>query len=132
MSLRKFEQDRAQRAWGCIDEINRWPDDKRRDKEEYRSWAQKVPALILTNGLGNTLAYLQAKGEKKPDKPQQKLYEHISKGVRKEMKWSSSTDLLQEIIGGTSVSYRIATIVALEFCTWLKRFAEATLPKREK
>jgi CRISPR-associated protein Cmr5 len=57
-----LEQQRATRAWECVDEVTSKSQDF---KKKYGSLARKVPTLILTNGLGQTLAFLKAKGKKR-------------------------------------------------------------------
>ena len=55
--LQRVEQKRAAEAWSCIQAVS---EDK--FKKEYRSIVMKLPTLILTNGLGQTLAFLKSKG----------------------------------------------------------------------
>jgi CRISPR-associated protein Cmr5 len=52
----------------------------------------------------------------------------VSNWVRQEVKPSSSADLLQWVANDAETSeYRRATVEALAFLVWLKRFAEAEL-----
>lgn len=107
-----IEQKRANRAWQAIKEV------KKKEREKYVSIVRKAPSYILTNGLGQTLAFLRAKSE-----AERTLYGHleawlksrlgINKGV---MEWLGETD---------STTYRRATVEALAYLTWLQRFAEA-------
>jgi CRISPR-associated protein Cmr5 len=86
----------------------------------------------LTNGLGQTLAFLCSKGKKegrfKADSEHAALYRHISKWVAKEMDWGGD-DLLTRLIDEDTGSddYRRATTETLAYLVWLKRFAEAEL-----
>lgn len=118
MSLQQTkEQERAEKAWNCVVSI--------KDKtyaDEYGSVVKKVPMLILTNGLGQTLAFLKAKGKNKDDE-HEAVFSHLSEWVTKEMGWSK--DLLTEIRERNSHDYRRATTEAIAFIGWLKRFAEA-------
>jgi CRISPR-associated protein Cmr5 len=114
------EQQRAARAWECITEI------KQKGKEpgeKYRSLAQKMPAYILTNGLGQSLAFLKSK----PSDEHGWLYEHLSNWVRPQVDSASDQSLLQWVIDNDSNAYRRATTETLAFLTWLKRLAEAEL-----
>lgn len=125
--IKTLAQKRAERAWEFVKEVNETFSQE--GKKEYNSWAQKVPALILTNGLGQTLAFLRAKGKGDSQNHYQKLYEHISKRVTEEMGGIAGTDLLEKITNDWGSSqYRRATGIALAFCIWLKRLAKATLP----
>ncbi|HXG36040.1 MAG TPA: type III-B CRISPR module-associated protein Cmr5, partial [Dehalococcoidia bacterium] len=61
-SLQKtLEQQRARRAWDCVQEVTNQPQDF---KKKYSSLARKVPMLVLTNGLGQTLAFLLSKAKR--------------------------------------------------------------------
>jgi len=112
----------------------RTPDGETRWKKEYSSLARKVPTLVLTNGLGQTLAFLKAKGKNDPADEHTVLFRHLSKWVLDQVApgtSSSNDDLLQWVLSNDSAAYRRATTEALAFLTWLKRFAEAELPTED-
>jgi CRISPR-associated protein Cmr5 len=126
-----LEQQRATRAWECVGEVTSKSQDF---KKKYGSLARKVPTLILTNGLGQTLAFLKAKGKNDPADEHTVLFRHLSRWVLSQVAPSSPAtngDLLQWVLQNDSASYRRATVEALAFLTWLKRFAEAELPAEE-
>jgi CRISPR-associated protein Cmr5 len=103
-------------------------------KKGYGSLARKVPMLVLTNGLGQTLAFLKAKGKNDPADEHTVLFCHLSSWVLSQVASSttaSNGDLLQWVLQNDSAAYRRATIESLAFLTWLKRFAEAELPTEE-
>lgn len=131
-SLQKtLEQQRAQRAWTCVQEVTNRPPDF---KKKYGSLARKVPMLVLTNGLGQTLAFLRAKGKNDPADEHTILFHHLSDWVLSQVAPHTGTgnqDLLQWVLHNDSVAYRRATTEALAFLNWLKRFAEAELPAEE-
>jgi CRISPR-associated protein Cmr5 len=117
-----MEQERAAAAWKDIGEV------KKKAKEfgdKYKSLAQKMPSYILTNGLGQSLAFLNSKAKGNPTDEHGLLYEHLSKWVRPQVDPSSSQPLLQWLLENDSHAYRRATTETLAFLTWLKRFAEA-------
>lgn len=103
--------------------------------KDYRSLAKKVPAMLMTNGLGQTLAYLQAKAKGSETTAEGLMYKHLSKWLKDPdcpVKWLDQSgrlvtdeDLLKRIQSVPSVIYRQATREALIFAGWLKRFAEA-------
>jgi CRISPR-associated protein Cmr5 len=127
-----LEQQRATRAWECVGEVTSKSQDF---KKKYGSLARKVPTLILTNGLGQTLAFLKAKGKNDPADEHTVLFRHLSRWVLSQVAPSSPAtngDLLQWVLQNDSASYRRATVEALAFLTWLKRFAEAELPAEEE
>lgn len=121
------DQARALRAWNLIadstDQV------KGKDWEDkYGSLVKNFPAMIVTNGLGQALAFLKAK--KKPH--HLALYQHVSGWVTKSIYGGAESDqLLQKIIADSSTNYRRATTETLAFVAWLKRFAEAELKTEE-
>ena len=118
--LRTLEQERAKHAWSCVQEVKDKP-----FAGDYRTIALKVPSLILTNGLGQTLAFLRSK----PDRPHfQMLYRHLVNWIGRKV--NEDGDFLVWLVNdATSQQYRLATMEALALLQWLKRFAEAELPK---
>jgi CRISPR-associated protein Cmr5 len=131
-SLQKtLEQERAQRAWECVQEVTSKPQEF---KKKYGSLARKVPMLVLTNGLGQTLAFLKAKGKNDPADEHTVLFRHLSSWVLSQVDPSaaaSNGDLLRWVLQNDSAAYRRATMEALAFLTWLERFAEAELPTED-
>jgi CRISPR-associated protein Cmr5 len=124
-SLQKtIEQKRASTAWDNIQEVK-----NEKFEAKYSGWAKKFPALVLTNGLGQALAFLRAKNKDE----HRALYTHFSRWVTSQIYRKSDDELLEHLIGPHSNSgdYRRATTEALAFAAWLKRFAEAELKSEE-
>lgn len=116
-----IEQERAERAWKVIEVVKTLTDEK--TKKKYRSYVRSASTLILTNGLAQTLAFWKAKEEE----AYQRLLRDLS-----ELVLESSTDLLTKSINLSSVDEYIKdTEEALAYLVWLKRFAEAELPKED-
>ena len=152
------EQERAKYAWKCVENVfevakqigekeeaelrskgksaedarNRGEAKRRAFESDYGSLARGLPALIQTNGLGQTLAYLMSKGKGDLSKPHQLLYLHISKWVTKELGWGENDNLLVKLTQESSANYRRATSEAMALLIWLRRFAEARLVKEEE
>ena len=97
MSMQTFSQRRAKHAWGVVE-----AQCVRSGFDEFGDQAKKLPMRILTSGLGQSLAFLRAKG--KPGKPR---------------------DLLERITQGDSDFQRLATSECLAYLEWLVRFADA-------
>ena len=114
------EQKRAASAWECVEDVAKKP----KIQSEYGSWSRKLPAMIQMNGLGQTLAFLRAKGKNNPQKAQTILYNHIATWVGKRM-GSGKQDFLQWIMNHNSGTYRRASAEATAYSIWLRRFAEA-------
>ncbi len=127
---RTLEQKRADFAWRKIKEVDA------KVQEEYSSLVKKAPADIQTNGLGQTIAFWRAKGyEKGHPKDDGKnahaqLLTHLTEWLKSTDALDLPTDNLVEWVSKTAQvnDYRRATVEAIAFLIWLKRFAEAELP----
>lgn len=90
-------------------------------KEEYTSYIKKLPAMIKTNGLAQSLAfYCSKKGSHK------EIYQVIDKWFRSEAKhlpFKVDQDFVQFIISCESDLYRFATMETLDLLNWMRRFA---------
>lgn len=131
LNRKTLEQKRAKSAWDEIQEIK-----KESFQSEYASWAKKLPVLVLTNGLGQTLAFLKSKsnGDSRTAKAQGRLLETLNGWLLTPptFKWENNNpDILQRIVESSSDTYRLATMEALAFLNWLRRFAEGYLEKNE-
>lgn len=126
--FRTLEQRRARFAWECVEKVK-----KENFAQDYGQLAKSAPADILTNGLGQTLAFLRAKGyergkKKNGNNEHAYLLENLTYWVKSQIHWRSDKELLQWIVEDASTEdYRRATTEALAFLQWLKRFAEAEL-----
>lgn len=129
-NLRTMEQERAAQAWKCIQEVAHKSSEL---KKKYGSLARKAPMLVLTNGLGQTLAFLRSKRKNHEEDAYNVLLSHLSRWVlhRLGVPESLRGDLLEWVLrqDSNSTTYRHATLEALAFLNWLKRFAEAELPE---
>lgn len=126
-----LEQRRAAYAWGCIS-----AQETRRVGRDYRGLVRGVPAMVMTNGLGQTLAFLRAKAQDAP--AASLLHRHLDGWLRHEhapLRWTDvqgrsfqdGQDVLGRIQRSGSLIYRQAAQEALAILVWLKRFAEAEL-----
>lgn len=115
------DQERAAKAWACVSDVK-----GRAYQKDYKSLAQKLPSYILTNGLGQTLAFLKAKGKSNRADEHEILFGHVSGWVISQVDREGS-DLLKWVMEKDSVAYRRAVTETLAFVSWLKRFAEAEL-----
>lgn len=133
---RRVEMDRAACAWQRVhDEV--LMKENAEVHKVYGTRARDLTALIHTDGLGQTLAFLLAKskaGDKdkgKPETPSQLahrlLFQHISVWVLQQVPSPGGIKdhLLLALIAGESTYYRRATVETLAFAGWLKKFAEA-------
>lgn len=142
---RVIEQERARQAWDDVREAKTRFEQKKAEQDRYRSQALGLNAMIQINGLGQTLAFLMAKGNVNEDQPRQinqetgkpnnpadpdaMLFWHLSDWVGGQMKTGAEV-LLHWITHTASVDqYRRATVECMAFGVWLRRFAEAELKK---
>lgn len=131
--LRSLDQDRAKFAWEKIQEV------KIKYKESegaYNSYVKKSPTLILTNGLGNTLAFFYSKFGSRDDlssdaRAYKLLYDHINEWC-KNQKIVNDDILKWTVRDASSLDVFRITNEVMAILSWLKRFAEAELKKKEK
>ncbi|MCS7257103.1 MAG: type III-B CRISPR module-associated protein Cmr5 [Thermomicrobium sp.] len=124
---RTLEQERAARAWECVAAVKGTS-----FASEYGQLARETASLVQMHGLGQTLAFLMSKKPKKQNEVNEhlQLARDLSRWVSQRVLGESRDDLREWIVRQASVAeYRRATLEALAFLTWLKRFAEAELVK---
>lgn len=114
MAAKSLEQERAQYAWTCVQGCS----------GEYRNLAKGAPALIMGNGLMQSLAFWQAKSEHA-----QKLVSHIAGWIAQSCKFAggatSFSALMAKLQACESSQYMLATEEALEALRWIRQFADA-------
>ncbi|HEK25397.1 MAG: type III-B CRISPR module-associated protein Cmr5 [Hydrogenobaculum sp.] len=133
-----LEQQRSKYAFDCILHAK-----GKSFESEFSSLVARFPTLVLTNGLGNTLAYLLSKGkehhmmlvciiaswvmkEKSPIKD-------CPNGFNTKTVKANQGDIIKHIVLDTTVQeYIYYTEEVLRLANWLKRYAEAMLEKKEE
>ena len=114
------EQERAKMAWELANAVPNHLIDN------YASVVKSAPVMILTNGLGQALAFIISKSK---SKEYRLLYDHLNKWLSGNVVWTQSedisNDLIERVIHEKSQGYRMATEEALAFLAWVKRFATA-------
>jgi len=117
-NIKKLENGRAEFAYKCVVAVKTCSD--------YKSYVKKVPVLIQTNGLGNTLAYMVSKG-----KAYDLIYQHLTSWLSKEecscKALPDHTDLLEFVVSQPSMVYRQVTTECLALLNWLRRLAEGMI-----
>lgn len=115
---RTIDQKRAQQAWNDVKEA--------RDQGvgNYKSLVRGMPADIQISGFGQAMAFIRAKGKSE----HLMLFEHIQGWLIQQMNLPAKTNLMEWIsTKATTEEYRRATVEAMAFLMWLKRFAEAEI-----
>lgn len=121
MSKPAIHQLRAAAAWRAVKDGVKgksWA-------SEYAALAKSAPADIQTSGLGQTLAFWFAKSSKEP--AHKALLGHVSDWVLSRIAPEARVGLLEWITQVDSEKYRRATLEAMEYLVWIKRFAEGEL-----
>jgi len=98
--------------------------------KNYRSYVKKIPTMIVSNGLGQTLAFIKAKSEKGNayDLIYKQLTEYMKSEHTARIKMpQDKTELIEWVISCDSATYRYITQEILAFLNWLKRFTEGLI-----
>lgn len=133
-----LEQARARSAWDLVWEVK----EKRKDIfDKYESLVKGFPAIITNNGLGQAVAYLFSKSKTEDGSLSAEglLLSHLEKWLCKselnedvayyprpydeEYNENKPGVLLESIREKDSTRYRQATLEALAFINYLRRFA---------
>lgn len=139
---RTLEMQRATSAWEQVQAVQAaYKDDatgRKKLRGTYGARVRDLGAMIMTDSLGQTLAYLRAKGKTgqppDPHKPDQLahrlLVEHLSIWVVSVLEGTPGTPvagdhLLKRLLAADLAYYRRATVETLAYGIWLKKFVEA-------
>jgi CRISPR-associated protein Cmr5 len=103
--------------------------------KNYRSYVKKIPTMILSNGLGQTLAFIKAKSEK--GNAYALIYKQLTEYMKSEHTArirmpQEKNELVEWVISCNSSTYRYITQEILAFLNWLKRFAEGLIEVEEE
>jgi CRISPR-associated protein Cmr5 len=125
--MKTLEQERSNYAFKCISEIKGKPFEK-----DASSLISKLGTLILTNGLGNTLAFLFAKGKDHHLEVIKIISNWLLKQGEKYYTRDNVEDRIEEIMGelvldASVEQYMYYTEETLRLVNWLRRFSDAML-----
>jgi CRISPR-associated protein Cmr5 len=133
--ISKLEKGRAEFAYRCVEKAIEIFKDNSKKQKEYKSHTRKIPTMILSNGLGQTLAFIKAKSEKGNayDLIYSQLTEYMKSAhtVRIQMP-KEKNDFVEWVISCDSSKYRYITQEILAFLNWLRRFAEGLIEGEEE
>jgi len=133
--INKLEKGRAEFAYRCVEKAIEIFKDNSKKQKEYKSNTRKISTMILSNGLGQTLAFIKAKSEKGNayDLIYSQLTEYMKSAhtVRIQMP-KEKNDFVEWVISCDSSKYRYITKEILAFLNWLKRFAEGLIEVEEE
>jgi len=115
------EQIRAVQAWNAISDIQ---DHYSNIAGKYGTLARGLPAMIQTNGLAVTAAFLASKplGENNKNREHERMLAHLGTRLQDVL---GSSDLMEFVRTASTDKYRRATAELITYATWVKRYAEA-------
>lgn len=116
-----LQQKRAAHAWEKVKDVRGDSDKPSEKAKKYGSLVRSLPAMIQSDGLATSLAFLLAKNEEH----HKNAYDHVSEWVMGQLDETSKLNLLEWVLENSSTHYRRAASEALAYLNWLKRFAEA-------
>lgn len=122
MSKKLIEINRAEHSFAALNKF----EGNKNDKDEMRSYIKKMPMLIKTNGLGQTLAFYFSKGKKdQHNKILDILADYFSKN--KLLTVRDAKSLMGEVVKINANEYRLITNETIAYLNWLRRFADGLL-----
>jgi CRISPR-associated protein Cmr5 len=123
------EQQRAQHALKSVTQVQ-----AKKFRDEYKSYAESLPANIVINGLGQACAMLLAQAGGEND-AHRLLYDHLQDwlcGAEHAAVYPNDKDLVKAVINHGQREYVRAQFESLAYLNWLKKFAQAYLTGEEK
>lgn len=102
---------------------------------DYARFCRDLPAMLLGNGLGQSLAFLASKAGERKEREQKaagRLYDDLSGWLVGKRGIYAGNDLIEAVMDGDRQSYTAAHEEAVEFSGWLKRFADALIGKGDQ
>ncbi|MCS7181303.1 MAG: type III-B CRISPR module-associated protein Cmr5 [bacterium] len=133
--ITKLERGRAEFAYDKVKEVVETLKDKKEELSKYRSYTRKIPQMIISNGLGQTLAFIFSK--KETGNAYDLIYTHLIEYLKKSKSTArikmpeNKNDLTKWVISLDSYQYRYVTEEILAFLNWLKKFAEGMIEIEE-
>lgn len=128
----KIEKGRVEFAYKKVKEV---ASEASQDAKKYLSHIRKLAPMILTNGLGQTLAFAKAKS--KGDKGWKWICKHLTEYLKSDttirpIPKPNKDDLVEWLAELDTTQYRYVTQELLSFINWLKRFAEGLIKEKEE
>lgn len=124
--MRTLEQERALFAWEQVSSIRKGDAKVAKDVAMY---IKRTPAMVLTNGLGQTLAFLLQKAEGNRATAGYIVYDIFAKWIVDERRIYEGprADLMKKLIEGDRYLYRQSQEEIWALLVWLKKFSDAYL-----
>ncbi len=130
--MRDLDQQRAAFAWARVEQARNELGDGYGD---YKNLAKAAPALIMNNGLMQTLAFFWSKGnEHDPKKLERNGLDHHDLLRRDILEWLGRQfgmprdymQMMNAMFRADSEQYRLATGETMHLLRWLRQFADSS------
>jgi len=117
-----LDQKRAAFAWKRVEQAkNKMPEGKYSD---YKNLAKGAPAMIMNNGLMQTLAFYHSKGKEH----HQLLGDDLVAWMSQEFSMPTGyREFMNKLFEADSSSYRRATEESMHLLRWLRQFADTEI-----
>ncbi len=126
--VRTLEQGRASQAY---DYVRKAKEKGVNISKDYKSYVKKLPVVIKTNGLGQTLAFIKSKQKGEADGNAYNLiYKQLGEWLKdcpNAVIPKNGDDLIEAVINLSSQDYRVATSETLALLNWMRRFADGMI-----
>jgi len=118
-SIKGIDSKRANFAFKCVKEVES-------KHKNYDSYIKKMPMLIKTNGLGQTLAFYYSKSEPAYNLILEQIRDYFKlRGIKSGL--NSNEGLLNFITAQNSSDYRNITQEIMMLLNWWRRFVDGVL-----
>ncbi|BBO79929.1 hypothetical protein DSCO28_04950 [Desulfosarcina ovata subsp. sediminis] len=118
--LQTIQQKRAEYALKKVQEAANDLQLKK-EKDEFKSYASALPAMIHMNGLGQAAAFYKSQGGR-----HEHLYNLLSGWLTQDNQpYAGNDNLLDGIVNNNMHTYRLAQAEAQKLMTWVKMLAKA-------
>ena len=122
--MKTAQQKRATLAYELVNKLANLSEN---EKNQYGRLANKLPVLILTNGLPSALEYLRVNQNKGPNQTGAKhLFEHVEEHFKKSNKPPRGA-LISHLLSLPMADYMACTRESLKIAEWHKRLAVSVL-----
>lgn len=115
------QQDYMRQALARVRDIQKNPEVSDKARKDFGALCHKVPALVLNNGLGLTVAYLEAKSSNANDGFD------LAHGAIAGLLGRDPANLNDHLVGRPNQSYMLDTFTVLDAWVFYKRFAVSLL-----
>lgn len=130
-TIRHIGLERVDFAYNAVKSINEDDSISSEDKIKYKTSAKKLPVMIRTNGIGQTLAYLKDRND-----GYNALYEQLGDWfIKNELIFKAGSEneddikknTLEKVVNLTSLEYRRLTLEAITISSWFSRFVDSIM-----